>query len=45
MLRLMVTASATGPIAASTATYSAKSDSIIIVGPEMVPPGRMNFSL
>src|SRR5262249_42977602 len=40
MLRLMVTASGTGPIAASTATYMAKSASAIMVGPEIVPPGR-----
>jgi len=37
MLRLMVTASGTGPIAASTATYMAKSARPIMVGPEMVP--------
>src|SRR5262249_27813503 len=40
MLRLMVTASGTGPIAPSTATYMAKSASAIMVGPEIVPPGR-----
>ena len=31
----------TGPIAASTATYMAKSASAIMVGPEIVPPGRI----
>ena len=36
----MVTASGTGPIAASTAAYMAKSASAIMVGPEIVPPGR-----
>src|SRR6516165_4714083 len=40
MLRLMVTANGTGPIAASTATYIARSASAIMVGPEIVPPGR-----
>src|SRR5215468_7850122 len=40
MLRLMVTANGTGPTAASTATYIAKSASAIMVGPEIVPPGR-----
>ena len=40
----MVTASGTGPIAASTATYMAKSASAIMVGPEMVPPGRSEVS-
>ena len=40
MLRLVVTASGTGPIEASIATYIAKSASAIMVGPEMVPPGR-----
>src|SRR5262245_26116630 len=40
MLRLMVTANGTGPTAASTATYMAKSASAIMVGPEIVPPGR-----
>src|SRR5262249_22920625 len=44
MLRLMVTASGTGPTAPSTATYMAKSASAIMVGPEIVPPGRMEFS-
>ena len=44
MLRLMVTASGTGPIAASTATYMAKSASAIMVGPEIVPPGRSEAS-
>ncbi len=41
MLRLVVTASGTGPIAASSATYMAKSASAIMVGPEIVPPGRI----
>ena len=40
MLRLVVTASATGPIADSSTTYMAKSASAISVGPEIVPPGR-----
>ena len=44
MLRLMVTASGTGPIAASSATYMATSASAIIVGPEIVPPGRSDPS-
>ena len=44
MLRLVVTASGTGPIEASTATYMAKSASAIMVGPDMVPPGRMKSS-
>src|SRR5207253_2030926 len=44
MLRLMVTASGTGPMAASTATYMAKSASAIIVGPEIVPPGRTDLA-
>jgi len=35
-----VTASGCGPIAENTATYMAKSASSIMVGPEMVPPGR-----
>ncbi len=39
MLRLVVTASGTGPIAASTATYMAKSASAIMVGPEMRAAG------
>ena len=43
-LKLVVTASGTGPIEASTATYRAKSASAIMVGPEMVPPGRMKLS-
>ena len=42
MLRLVVTASGTGPIEASTPTYMVKSASAIMVGPEIVPPGRMN---
>src|SRR3954471_12925900 len=45
MLRLVVTASGTGPTEASTATYIAKSVSPIIVGPEIVPPGRSDLSL
>ena len=40
MLRLVVTASGSGPIDASTPTYMAKSASAIMVGPEIVPPGR-----
>ncbi len=40
MLRLVVTASGCGPTAENTATYMAKSASSIMVGPEMVPPGR-----
>ena len=45
MLRLVVTASGTGPIEASTATYMAKSVSPIIVGPEMVPPGNSGWTM
>ena len=45
MLRLVVTASGTGPIEARMPTYIAKSASAIMVGPEMVPPGRMNCVL
>ena len=44
MLRLIVTASGTGPTDASTPTYMAKSASAIMVGPEIVPPGRMKFA-
>ena len=40
MLRLVVTARGCGPIAEKTATYIAKSASSIMVGPEIVPPGR-----
>ena len=40
MLRLVVTASGCRPIAENTATYIAKSASTIMVGPEIVPPGR-----
>src|SRR6185312_315119 len=40
ILRLVVTASGTQPIEASTATYIATSASVIKVGPEIVPPGR-----
>ncbi len=40
MLRLVVTASPTGPIADSNTTYIAKSARAISVGPETVPPGR-----
>ena len=40
MLRLMVTAKGCGPTAEKTATYMAKSANSIMVGPEMVPPGR-----
>jgi hypothetical protein len=40
---LMVTASGTGPMVASTATYIAKSASAIMVGPEIVPPGRIDM--
>src|SRR5690242_14723454 len=45
ILRFVVTASGTGPIEASTATYIAKSVRPIIVGPEIVPPGRSDFGL
>jgi hypothetical protein len=44
MLRFVVTASGWGPIAEKTATYIAKSASSIIVGPDMVPPGRIYLS-
>ena len=40
MLRLVVTASPTGPIAESSTTYIAKSAIAISVGPDTVPPGR-----
>ncbi len=43
MLRLVVTASGTHPIEASTATYMAASARIIMVVPEIVPPGRSDF--
>ena len=45
MFRLVVTASGTGPIEARIATYIAKSVSPIMVGPEIVPPGRSELSL
>src|SRR5436309_14723382 len=45
MLRLVVTASGTGPTEARIATYIEKSVSPIMVGPEIVPPGRRDFSL
>ena len=45
MLRLVVTAKPTGPIAESSTTYMAKSASAISVGPEIVPPGRSIWSL
>ena len=45
MLRFVVTAIGMGPATENTATYIAKSASSIIVGPEMVPPGRMEFLL
>ena len=45
MVRLVVTASGTQPIAESTATYMAKSPSDIMVAPASVPPGRNDFSL
>ena len=45
MLRLVVTASATGPIADSSTTYIAQSASAISVGPDTVPPGRSMLSL
>ena len=44
MVRLVVTASGTQPIADSTATYMAKSASAIMIGPETVPPGRSDLS-
>lgn len=40
MLKLVVTASGTQPIADKTARYMAKSPSAIIVAPDSVPPGR-----
>ena len=40
MLSCVVTASGTQPTAESTATYIVKSASAIMVGPEIVPPGR-----
>ena len=45
MVRLVVTASGTQPIAESTATYMAKSASDIMVVPDSVPPGRSEFWL
>src|SRR3984885_8617366 len=45
MLRFVVTARPTGPIADSSTTYRAKSASAISVGPETVPPGRSIWSL
>ena len=45
MFSEVVTASGTGPIEARIATYIAKSVIPIMVGPEIVPPGRRNFSL
>ena len=42
MFRLVVTASATVPIWPNSAAYMAVSTSVIMVGPEMVPPGRMS---
>src|SRR5436190_22023564 len=42
MLRLVVTASGTQPIEASTATYIVASARIIMVVPERVPPGRID---
>jgi hypothetical protein len=45
MVRLVVTASGTQPIAESTAIYIAKSASDIMVAPDSVPPGRSEFSL
>src|SRR5262245_43019993 len=45
MLRLVVTASPTGPIAESSTTYIAQSASAISVGPDTVPPGRSMRSL
>ena len=44
MLRLVVTASGTQPIAESTARYMVKSASAIITGPDTVPPGRSERS-
>ena len=40
MLRLVVTARGTGPIAASNSEDIALSASAISAGPEIVPPGR-----
>ena len=40
MVRLVVTASGTQPIADRTARYMVKSASAIMIGPETVPPGR-----
>jgi hypothetical protein len=40
MCRLVVTASSAGPICASIATHAVVSASIIIRGPDTVPPGR-----
>ena len=45
MLRLVVTASAIGPIAPIKVAYMAQSTSAIIAGPLMVPPGRSRASL
>ena len=45
MLRLVVTARPTGPIADSSTTYIAKSAIAISVGPDTVPPGRSILSL
>ena len=45
MLRFVVTARPTGPIADSSTTYMAKSASAISVVPETVPPGRSIWSL
>ena len=45
LLKLVVTARPTGPIADSSTTYIAKSASAIKVGPETVPPGRSICSL
>ena len=41
MCRLVVTASATGPICARIASHAAASAIAMIVGPDTVPPGRL----
>ena len=45
MLRFVVTARPTGPIADNSTTYMAKSARAISVGPETVPPGRSMLTL
>ena len=44
MLKLVVTASLTMPMALSTTAYMVVSARAIIVGPKMVPPGRSMLS-